>query len=861
MRNAGARKVMKSDGRTCPGWILISCVGLPLLFGGIISTPAGAVFYRTSLFRLSLGACLVFLTLPLSSSTPSTAGRLRLDSELESFREEGNGAFFKGLFETAARSYASGLSAAIRKDEPSYAARFANNLANVDMIRFRYQDALNGYLRARSYAERAGPHAKLASVDLSLAVLYVILGELDYASQSVDRGLTRPDASTAYHQLLACRAQIRARQNRYGEATADFENAMKRAHQLGDPNDEANYSDALGDQMVVQKQYLAARERFDASLKLRSSAKLSGVRLSYLRLASLSLEEGKFAEADENMDRASRVSDNDLGVHPWLILSLRARLLHGKGENASALTEFRKALRACRDWQREAAPAGIAGPDAQKLLDGVYRELVDVSLQVDPSLAVDAFEATEEDRAAALSQMLTASDHFRKSAPPEYWATVAALRDAQTREFSGADPSARRKVEQARLALREWEAKIGRKEINVAPSNLLENNTTSTTLRRIQEGLRPDEALLSFHAGRDWSGLWAVTKTSVELHRLPAEKELAEDIRLFRRQVEKSLEGRDAHGETLYRRLLGGIGQPVRNRPVWVITADDSFFEVPFAALVAEWKQGKPVYLLEQHTILHTPSAMMLASSPNPAPPGPFLGVGDGIYNSADDRWRAEKTGWTAKLAFWSKPTPTLQMVRLPGSGREIASCARTWNKVQPADSPPPMLLTGAGASRSSLTEAIGRHPSVIHVASHFLTTPGLSGRALIDLGMNPSGQPEVLHERDIMALNTPGALIAMSGCNSAGSAAVPTAGVLGLTRAWLIAGARAVVGSRWPTPDDTGVMFNSFYGHLGPRVSQPARLRASALALREAQLDMLRSNSWRSEPRYWSAFYVLGKE
>jgi CHAT domain-containing protein len=83
---------------------------------------------------------------------------------------------------------------------------------------------------------------------------------------------------------------------------------------------------------------------------------------------------------------------------------------------------------------------------------------------------------------------------------------------------------------------------------------------------------------------------------------------------------------------------------------------------------------------------------------------------------------------------------------------------------------------------------------------------------------------------------------------------------LLGLSRAWLAAGAEAVVASLWPTPDDNGRLFVSFY-RLLRNVKRDGTGSRPASALREAQLEMLRSGTWRSEPRYWAAHFVTGKE
>jgi CHAT domain-containing protein len=79
---------------------------------------------------------------------------------------------------------------------------------------------------------------------------------------------------------------------------------------------------------------------------------------------------------------------------------------------------------------------------------------------------------------------------------------------------------------------------------------------------------------------------------------------------------------------------------------------------------------------------------------------------------------------------------------------------------------------------------------------------------------------------------------------------------MLGLTRAWLAAGADDVIGSRWNTPDETGALFGAFYRNL--RVLPGSR---PAQALRAAQLEMLHSGDWRARPRYWGAYFVTGIE
>jgi CHAT domain-containing protein len=124
----------------------------------------------------------------------------------------------------------------------------------------------------------------------------------------------------------------------------------------------------------------------------------------------------------------------------------------------------------------------------------------------------------------------------------------------------------------------------------------------------------------------------------------------------------------------------------------------------------------------------------------------------------------------------------------------------------------------------------------------------------LIALSLTPKRQNEMLSPFEIAGWRTAAGLIVLSGCHSAEGAALPGTGLMGLTRAWLAAGAGAVIASNWPTADAGGPMFSALYRHL--RANSAA---GPAAALREAQLEMIRSGDWRANSNYWGAFFVMG--
>jgi len=116
--------------------------------------------------------------------------------------------------------------------------------------------------------------------------------------------------------------------------------------------------------------------------------------------------------------------------------------------------------------------------------------------------------------------------------------------------------------------------------------------------------------------------------------------------------------------------------------------------------------------------------------------------------------------------------------------------------------------------------------------------------------------QCELLGPGEIAHWRTGARLVVLSGCHSSAGAMLPGAGMLGLTRAWLAAGAGSVVSSRWATPDSSGGLFTSLY-----RTLRSQRRPDPAAALASAQRDMIGSAGWRANPRYWGAYFVVGND
>jgi CHAT domain-containing protein len=379
-----------------------------------------------------------------------------------------------------------------------------------------------------------------------------------------------------------------------------------------------------------------------------------------------------------------------------------------------------------------------------------------------------------------------------------------------------------------------------------AVAGVTEHIRGSGVLDRVLTNLPAHAALLSFRLGEPDSWLWTVYQGKLQLYRLPAKPRIQAQVREFEQSVATNDTVRIADvGRRLYLDLFGGSEQSFSQSSQWFISVDDPL--LPFASLVVENVKDRPVYLAERKAFEVLPGAWMLAAPQRERVAAKrLLLAGDGIYNQADPRFT--HPGLLHAIGFNShSEAGAWSMARLPASGAEVRFAANLSSQR--------VVLTGAGLTKDRLLKEIDRDPAVIHIASHVLEAPDRLRTGILALGIDQSGAPDLLTAREIMMHPIHSCLVVMTGCSSGSGDVLPASGLMGLTRAWLAAGAGEVLATRWPVMDESREgLVGSFYVHLlfSPDGNIPE-------ALRQARKDMITRGGWRAEPRYWSSFFLIG--
>ncbi len=815
-----------------------------------------------------LACCL--LVFPLVGTVPRSGPRARTQSLVSDKEARSRRAAFDAILRDAAGLYAAGhYSEALLRFEaarataveallPRQAARALGNIGSCQFALHQYRPALRSFLAAHRNAEAAKDTSAAAVLDANIASLYSELGELDAASEWIQGTIRRLGGKDlgSLPKILIQLATLRARQDRMSEALQLFSQGIQAADRAGDLGLCANGWNRLGEEYLKRGELARAEAYLLESYRIRKLNHLA-LDVSYRSLGRLRLEQGDLNSAAVLLDRAVELSAQPQGWIPtWDTYHYRGRVRMAQGRLREAMGDLRIAVRLARDWRWSAPPDDASRMGMEGWLQLVHSALVEAGNRLyletrEPALIRETFEAAEENRASSLRAVFSRGRTPDTSGlPSAYWETLARLQRAEVQALRSQDAHSQETVAGVRAELVRMELALG-PAVTPLPSSLLE---------RTRQALDDQSALLSFQLGDRSSWLWALDREGLALYALPARAEVESQAQAAASAIRQGpAAGGDATAR-LWRTLFGQLPTRFQRKIRWLVALDrgstltDSQsrftagglpFEAPLAALQDSSRQP-PAYLAERHVIEMIPGAgywLEASGRAREVPGSLFVGVGDPIYNTADPRLPPLSRG------AWQAPKPALMLPRLVGSGAEIDACARSWRGER-------VLLKGAAASRDNLASQLRRNPAVVHLATHVLESSERPSYGLIALSLTARRESELLPPFEIAGWRTNAALVVLSGCHSAEGPQLPGTGLLGLTRAWLMAGAHAVIGSSWATPDESGALFGALYRNLNGESG-----RSPAAALREAQLEMIRSGGWRSKPSYWGSYFVVGSQ
>ncbi len=731
-------------------------------------------------------------------------------------------------------------------------AKYLINAGGCQLLVFRYQDALSTMERARRAAERTGDNDFIATANANIASLYMQMSNTTGATQAGERALAvLREGHPQYARLVLALAQVMAEQHDLEKAEPLLRSAIDGAYRTEDPDTAARAWDYLGYRYTLEHRLPEADSALTESFRLRKMFKLSDLGSSFYHLASLRSEQNRPREATALLDSAIEEIRNPGNVTPsWNIYFERGRLLAKSGDPAGAWMSLEKAVALARDWRTEVVANDANRTSAEAALSDLYSLYIDVgnryAAATGLNLARETFQAAEENRATSLRALAERETGWHTKLPVRYWETLSLLQEGERSVMQQDSLAKRKNIAQLRAVLDELEAASG-----VPTISAVEPAGVST-----QKKLDQNTVLLSFQLGEKASWVWTVTKHDIAVFPLPPRDALKSEIHDFQDCVRRGASCAEQRGAALYNVLFGKLPERFTAPERWLFSLDQELFSLPMSALVVRFSNGKPVYLGAVHAIQATPGALMYAASNRrPAFKGPLLGIGDPVYNRADPRWSA--AGQNSGIGFVSEndqlgagTANSFHFARLWGTAEEVRAVAQTWAQTGST------VLTGASASRERLWSELDKKPAIIHFATHILEANDQLHTGWIALSMGENGTPEFLSPADISARRLAGGLVILNGCSSGMGEIRPASGLMGLTRAWIAAGASDVLATRWPGPDEDGHFFVNFYRSL-----KDFPEKGPSFALLSACRKSIQEGGWRAKPQFWASYFLTGTD
>jgi CHAT domain-containing protein len=352
---------------------------------------------------------------------------------------------------------------------------------------------------------------------------------------------------------------------------------------------------------------------------------------------------------------------------------------------------------------------------------------------------------------------------------------------------------------------------------------------------------KADATLLFYWLGEKQSYLWAITPEKTTLLTLPAQKEIAPLVARYRKTllgVEDPLESGKATGQELYRMLVAPAASLIRPGIPVMILADGPLSELNFETLIVPGKTPgqQPHYWIEDATVISAPSLAMLAVA-KPTRAG-------------SSRTSGEERG--KLLLMGDAVAPSEEFPQLPFASLEM----REIEKHFPAGDEVVVSREEATPDRYAASEP--RQFSYIHFVSHGVAsrTDPLDSAIILSRPKSATTATTTedsfkLYAREVMQHPIDARLVTISACNGSGTRAYAGEGLVGLSWAFLRAGAHSAIGGLWEVSDEsTPRLMGALYQGIEDGQSP-------ATALRQAKLTLLHSRSNFRKPFYWAPFVI----
>ncbi|MBI1762769.1 MAG: CHAT domain-containing protein [Acidobacteria bacterium] len=532
------------------------------------------------------------------------------------------------------------------------------------------------------------------------------------------------------------------------------------------------------------------------------------------------------------------------------------------GQPADALASYRAALAAIEEARAHSIPTEISRAGIVASRQQVFAGAI--ALLLNQARHEEAFEVAESYHARAFLDVLaeTGLEAEEELTPAQQeredllFEQVSAIQRELWQPELAPEQEAqlKRQLAEAESALELYRLELRRADPRYASVKA----PPSLGFARVAAELPDQEtALVEFVLGEERSFAWVLQAGRLAAVTLPPRKELEPLVTAFRAAssakvnsttAAQAIAKLKAQSQLLYEKLFQPLEARLTAARKLIIVPDGVLAYLPFETLAGKTQRGASAFLLERFAISYAPSASALAAlralKTNVAEAKGLIAFGDPVYAKTE-----------------TESVPTIQhnergpdLRPLPYTRNEVNEIAALF----PANER--RVLLGAEATEGSVKAAALGQYRYVHFATHALVDEEFPARSAIVLSApvddqaNDKREDGALQMAEVMRLKLNAELVTLSACRTGLGHMLYGEGIIGLTRAFLYAGAESVVVSLWNVNDiATASLMKAFYKNLRQGQNKDD-------ALRQAKLELLRGQqpAWR-HPYYWAPFVLVG--
>jgi len=576
-----------------------------------------------------------------------------------------------------------------------------------------------------------------------------------------------------------------------------FVEARERATRLGDVADQVKWLTTVGYVYLDAGKYPEAEESYRGAFELAQTTSRQDVIDALMSLALVSERTGHLNQARDYADQTIALVPKDGNrldmLYPMLV----------KGHVAARVHDTQQAEKIYREIEQDPKSHVFLKWEAEHSLAQLYQD------ENQPRSA-------DREYRAALSTFETARSSLKhEESELPFPANAASIYDDYIHFLVS-----KGKTEEALQV-----AEYSRGRTLAEGLGLLRKGTTfkPDALNPPEIARRAGGTILFYWLGEKQSYLWVITTKKTSLFTLPPKSEIDPIVHRYREALaeqQEFLQTTDDDGRTLYRTLVMPAKALLARNAKVLIIPDGSLNTLNFETLLVP--DPTPHYWIEDVTIADANSLRLLTAS-----------------RAADKRK-------PNLLLLGNAIAPNPDYPELRKAASEMESIEKHFS---PAEQ---QIFARERATPAAYLSGKPEQYSYIHFVAHGTasrTSPLDSAIVLSKAG--PEDDSFKLYARDIIHHPLRARLVTISTCYGAGARAYSGEGLVGLSWAFLRAGAHNVIGALWEVSDvSTPPLMDELYREL-------ERGRTPDTALRNAKLTLLRSTTSFRKPFYWAPFQL----